>query len=95
MEDVNCDKMIDRPGNSDRVLVTMRQSGPLKTQLCDVIVCPKACYSSTTHSNVCTFAPSERHPQAELLKEARPLPKVFCHINVKLWLLAVNHSLVI
>ncbi len=35
--------MIDRSVYSDRVRVSMRQSGPLKTQLCDVIVCPKAC----------------------------------------------------
>ncbi len=38
MEDVNCDKVIDRPIYSDRVCVTLRQSGPLKTQLYDVKV---------------------------------------------------------
>ncbi len=53
VEDVNSDKMIDRPIYSDRVRVTMPQSGPLKKQLCDV---PKLAYSSTTHSKMCTFS---------------------------------------
>ncbi len=43
MEDVNRDNMTDRPVYSDRVRVSMQQSGLLKKQLCDVIVCPKAC----------------------------------------------------
>ncbi len=57
MEDVNSDQMIDRPVYSDRVCVTIQQSGPVKTQLCDVIVLyvPKLASSSTKHSKVCTF----------------------------------------
>ncbi len=57
MEDVNCDKVIDRPIYSDGVCVTLRQSGPLKTQLYDVIVCPKACLLFYyIHSKVCNFS---------------------------------------
>ncbi len=58
VKDVNCDKMIDRPVYSDRVRVTMRRNGPLKTQFYDVIVghfyYTSTC-SSTTHLKVCTF----------------------------------------
>uniref|UniRef100_A0A8C1AY79 cAMP-dependent protein kinase type II-alpha regulatory subunit n=2 Tax=Cyprinus carpio TaxID=7962 RepID=A0A8C1AY79_CYPCA len=56
-EDVNCDKMTDRPVYSDGLRVIMRQSGPLKTQLYDIIVCPKAClvFYYTLKSAYCVF----------------------------------------
>ncbi len=43
VEDVNCDKMIDRPVYSDWVCVTGATERMLNTQLYDVIACPKAC----------------------------------------------------
>ncbi len=43
MEDVNCDKMIERPVYSDCVHVTGATKHMLNTQLYNVIVCPKAC----------------------------------------------------
>ncbi len=42
MADVNRDKMIDRLVYSDKVRVNATER-PIKTQLYDMIVCPKAC----------------------------------------------------